>query len=175
MDGDPARGARRAATCWAKRGRWRGWAPSCAIRARRPSLLAEAAGAYERAGRVDDAITALAKCVELRPNDSTAYMRAYQLLRADLDAPGRAVLFDALLSHRLVQIARDAAELDAHAATAVAARHVCLHLGGLRRRQLPVQELHQFFGGQRMFTGHESPWVTLATASVTGAGNREDP
>ena len=65
------------------------------------ALLAEAAGAYERAGRVDDAITALAKCVELRPNDSTAYMRAYQLLRADLDAPGRALLFDALLSHRL--------------------------------------------------------------------------
>ncbi len=28
-------------------------------------------------------------------------MRAYQLLRADLDAPGRALLFDALLSHRL--------------------------------------------------------------------------
>jgi hypothetical protein len=65
------------------------------------ALLAEAAGVYERAGRVDDAITALAKCVELRPNDSTAYMRAYQLLRADLDAPGRAILFDALLSHRL--------------------------------------------------------------------------
>ena len=65
------------------------------------ALLAEAAAAYERAGRVDDAITALAKCVELRPNDSTAYMRAYQLLRADLDAPGRAILFDALLSHRL--------------------------------------------------------------------------
>jgi tetratricopeptide (TPR) repeat protein len=65
------------------------------------ALLAEAAAAYERAGRVDDAITALAKCVELRPNDSTAYMRAYQLLRGDLDAPGRAMLFDALLSHRL--------------------------------------------------------------------------
>ena len=61
----------------------------------------EAAAVYERAGRVDDAITALAKCVELRPNDSTAYMRAYQLLRADLEAPGRAILFDALLSHRL--------------------------------------------------------------------------
>ncbi len=65
------------------------------------ALLAEAAGVYERAGRVDDAITALAKCVELRPTDSTAYMRAYQLLRTDLDAPGRALLFDALLSHRL--------------------------------------------------------------------------
>jgi tetratricopeptide (TPR) repeat protein len=65
------------------------------------ALLAEAAGVYERAGRIDDAITALAKCVELRPNDSKAYMRAYQLLRADLDAPGRALLFDALLSHRL--------------------------------------------------------------------------
>jgi len=65
------------------------------------ALLAEAAGVYERAERVDDAITALAKCVELRPNDSTVYMRAYQLLRTDLDAPGRAELFDALLSHRL--------------------------------------------------------------------------
>ena len=65
------------------------------------ALLADAAAAYERAGRVDDAITCLAKCVELRPNDSTAYMRAYQLLRTDLDAPGRAMLFDALLSHRL--------------------------------------------------------------------------
>ena len=40
------------------------------------ALLAEAAAVYERAGRVDDAITALAKCVELRPTDSTAYMRA---------------------------------------------------------------------------------------------------
>src|SRR4029079_5433327 len=65
------------------------------------ALLEEAAGVYERAGRVDDAITALAKCVELRPTDSKAYMRTYQLLRADLDAPGRAILFDALLSHRL--------------------------------------------------------------------------
>ena len=65
------------------------------------ALLGEAAGVYEQAGRVDDAITALAKCVELRPNDTTAYMRVYQLLRADLDAPGRAILFDALLSHRL--------------------------------------------------------------------------
>ena len=65
------------------------------------ALLAEAAAVYERAGRVDDAITALAKCVELRPNDSTAYMRAYKLLRADLEAPGRSILFDALLSHRL--------------------------------------------------------------------------
>jgi tetratricopeptide (TPR) repeat protein len=64
-------------------------------------LLAEAAEAYERAGRIDDAITSLAKCVELRPNDSTAYVRTYQLLRSDLDAPGRAILFDALLSHRL--------------------------------------------------------------------------
>lgn len=65
------------------------------------ALLEEAAAAYERAGRVDDAITALAKCVELRPNDPKPYMRAYQLLRGDLDAPGRAILFDALLSHRL--------------------------------------------------------------------------
>src|SRR6185436_12890210 len=39
------------------------------------------------------------------PNDSTAYMRAYQLLRSDLDAPGREVLFDALLSHRLAAAA----------------------------------------------------------------------
>jgi tetratricopeptide (TPR) repeat protein len=65
------------------------------------ALLEEAAGVYERAGRVDDAITALAKCVELRPSDSNAYLRAYQTLRADLDAPGRALLFDALLTHRL--------------------------------------------------------------------------
>jgi tetratricopeptide (TPR) repeat protein len=78
------------------------------------ALLAEAAAVYERAGRVDDAITALAKCVELRPNDSTAYMRAYQLLRADLDAPGRAELFDALLTHRLT-----AAPLTAAARVAV--------------------------------------------------------
>ena len=64
------------------------------------ALLDEAAAVYERAaGR--HAITALAKCVELRPNDSTAYMRAYKLLRADLEAPGRSILFDALLSHRL--------------------------------------------------------------------------
>jgi tetratricopeptide (TPR) repeat protein len=69
------------------------------------ALLSEAAGVYERAGRIDDAITALAKCVELRPGDSTSYMRAYQLLRADLDAPGRAILFDALLSHRLAAAA----------------------------------------------------------------------
>ncbi len=69
------------------------------------ALLAEAAEVYERAGRLDDAVTALAKCVELRPNDSTAYMRAYRLLRSDLDAPGRAVLFDALLSHRLAAAA----------------------------------------------------------------------
>jgi len=65
------------------------------------SLLAEAAAAYERAGRVDDAVTALAKCIELRPADSTAYLRAHGLLRRDLDVPGRAELFDALLSHRL--------------------------------------------------------------------------
>jgi hypothetical protein len=65
------------------------------------ALLEEAAGVYERAGRVDDAITALAKCVELRPSDSKAYMRAYQMLRADLDSPGRALLFDGLLTHRL--------------------------------------------------------------------------
>ena len=66
------------------------------------SLLAEAAAAYERAGRLDDAVTALAKCIELRPADSAAYLRAHGLLRADLDAPGRPELFDALLSHRLV-------------------------------------------------------------------------
>jgi tetratricopeptide (TPR) repeat protein len=69
------------------------------------ALLSEAANAYERAGRVDDAITALAKCVELRPGDSTAYMRAYQLLRAGLEEPGRAILFDGLLSHRLAAAA----------------------------------------------------------------------
>jgi tetratricopeptide (TPR) repeat protein len=65
------------------------------------SLLAEAAAAYERAGRIDDAVTALAKCIELRPADSAAYLRAHGLLRTDLDVPGRAELFDALLSHRL--------------------------------------------------------------------------
>ena len=88
LDRHPARGARgrrrggRGARAGAAGRRWsairRGGG---AARRRRPA-------AYERAGRVDDAITALAKCVELRPNDSTAYMRAYQLLRADLDAPG---------------------------------------------------------------------------------------
>ena len=100
VDGHQAGGARRGR----RRGRGAG---AGAPGGRRPrsgeaaSLLAEAAAAYERAGRVDDAITALAKCIELRPDDSTAYLRALPLLRTDLDVPGRAELFDALLSHRL--------------------------------------------------------------------------
>ncbi len=65
-------------------------------------LLVDAADAYEHAGRVDDAITALAKAVELRPSDAATAQRIYDLLRSDLDAPGRAMLFDNLLSHRLV-------------------------------------------------------------------------
>ena len=35
------------------------------------------------------------------PDDDRAYERLHALLRADLDAPGRAAAFDALLSHRL--------------------------------------------------------------------------
>jgi len=64
-------------------------------------LLEEAAEAYLRADRFDDAITALAKAVELRPDDEAAYQRAHDLLRTDLLHPGRAALFDNLLSHRL--------------------------------------------------------------------------
>ena len=72
---------------------------------RAAGLLAEAASAYERALRRDDAITALAKAVEMRPDDPVLYQRVYDLLRADLDVPGRSMLFDNLLSHRLAAAA----------------------------------------------------------------------
>jgi tetratricopeptide (TPR) repeat protein len=68
---------------------------------RAAALLVEAADAYERADRPDDAITALAKAVELRPGDAAAYQRVHERLRGDLAHPGRAAIFDNLLSHRL--------------------------------------------------------------------------
>jgi cellulose synthase operon protein C len=68
---------------------------------RAAALFVEAAGAYERSGRTDDAIAALARAVELRPDDVAVYSRVHALLRADLDAQGRALAFDGLLSYRL--------------------------------------------------------------------------
>jgi tetratricopeptide (TPR) repeat protein len=68
---------------------------------RAAALLIEAGGAYEHAGRVDDAIAALGRAVELAPDDGIAYARAHALLRADLAGPGRAATFDGLLSYRL--------------------------------------------------------------------------
>jgi tetratricopeptide (TPR) repeat protein len=68
---------------------------------RAASLLDEAALAYERAGRDDDAIAVLARAVELLPDDAGAYARVHALLRRDLGAPGRAATFDGLLSYRL--------------------------------------------------------------------------
>jgi tetratricopeptide (TPR) repeat protein len=65
------------------------------------ALFVEAGGAYERAGRTDDAIASLARAVELRPDDVAVYARVHTLLRADLGAPGRATAFDGLLSYRL--------------------------------------------------------------------------
>ena len=68
---------------------------------RAAALLIEAGGAYERAGRDDDAIAVLARAVELVPDDGSAYARAHALLRADLAGPGRAGTLDGLLSYRL--------------------------------------------------------------------------
>jgi tetratricopeptide (TPR) repeat protein len=68
---------------------------------RAAALFVEAGGAYERAGRTDDAIASLARAVELRADDVTVYARVHALLRADLGAPGRAAAFDGLLSYRL--------------------------------------------------------------------------
>ena len=68
---------------------------------RAAALFVEASGAYERSGRTDDAIAALARAVELRPDDAAIYARVHALLRADLAAPGRALSFDGLLSYRL--------------------------------------------------------------------------
>jgi tetratricopeptide (TPR) repeat protein len=73
------------------------------------ALLGEAATAFEQAGRIDDAITTLAKAVELKPSDAATYTRVHDLLRADLSAPGRADIFDALLSHRLAVVSLGAA------------------------------------------------------------------
>ncbi len=68
---------------------------------RAAALFLEAAGAYERSGRDDDAIAALARAVELRPDDAAVYARVHALLQANLRAPGRALSFDGLLSYRL--------------------------------------------------------------------------
>ncbi len=73
------------------------------------ALLGEAATVFEQAGRIDDAITALAKAVELKPSDAATYGRVHALLRAEIEAPGRAELFDALLSHRLAVVSLGAA------------------------------------------------------------------
>jgi tetratricopeptide (TPR) repeat protein len=72
---------------------------------RAAELFVEAGAAYERSGRTDDAIAALARAVELRPDDAVAYGRVHALLRADLAAPGRAEAFDGLLSYRLASAA----------------------------------------------------------------------
>ena len=69
--------------------------------ARAVALFVEAGTAYERAGRIDDAIAVLARAVELDPEDPATYARAHALLSADLGAPGRAETFDGLLSYRL--------------------------------------------------------------------------
>ena len=68
---------------------------------RAAALLADAAGAYESAGRDDDAIAVLGRAVELCPDDEEVYARVHALLRRDLAAPGRAATFDGLLSYRL--------------------------------------------------------------------------
>ncbi|HTB56519.1 MAG TPA: hypothetical protein VLC06_01525 [Polyangia bacterium] len=68
---------------------------------RAAALLEEAASAYQRAGRDDDAIAVLSRAVELLPDDAGAYARVQALLRRDLGAPGRAATFDGLLSYRL--------------------------------------------------------------------------
>ncbi len=68
---------------------------------RAAALLADAAGAYESAGRADDAIAVLSRAVELCPDDDGLYVRVHALLRRDLGAPGRAATFDGLLSYRL--------------------------------------------------------------------------
>ena len=68
---------------------------------RAAALLAEAAGAYESAGRDDDAIAVLSRAVELCPDDGDVYARVHALVVRDLGAPGRAATFDGLLSYRL--------------------------------------------------------------------------
>ncbi len=68
---------------------------------RAAALLAEAATAYESAGRDDDAIAVLSRAVEVCPDDAGAYARGHALLRRELGAPGRAAAFDGLLSYRL--------------------------------------------------------------------------
>ncbi|HSY41101.1 MAG TPA: hypothetical protein VLA79_16290, partial [Polyangia bacterium] len=77
---------------------------------RAAALLAEAASAYARAGRDDDAIAALCRAVELCPDDAGVYARVHALLRQDLEAPGRAATFDGLLSYRLAAGALTAGE-----------------------------------------------------------------
>jgi hypothetical protein len=68
---------------------------------RAAALLAEAAGAYQSAGREDDAIAVLSRAVELCPDDAALYAQVHAMLRRDLEAPGRAATFDGLLSYRL--------------------------------------------------------------------------
>src|SRR5262249_54299402 len=68
---------------------------------RAAALLEEAASAYDRAGRHDDALVALAKVIELRPDNEDAYQRLHDTIAADPDAAGHAEMFDNLLSPRL--------------------------------------------------------------------------
>ena len=71
-------------------------------RERAAGLLAEAASAYERAERRDDAHHRARQGGGDAPSDiRNPTARVHDLLRADLDGPGRVELFDALLSHRL--------------------------------------------------------------------------
>jgi tetratricopeptide (TPR) repeat protein len=121
-------------------------------------VLVDAATAYEQAGRVDDAITALAKAVELRPAEPIAYERAHALLRADLDSPGRGLLLDALLSHRLV-----AAPLSAGARVAVLferAQHRAQRLGA---RAEAIEDWKEILGLQ---PEHREALYQLAAASL---------
>jgi len=77
---------------------------------RAAGLLVEAGTAYEQAGRVDDAIAALSRAVELNPQNSSAYEQAHRLLVADLGAPGRGEILDGLLSYRLAAARLSAAQ-----------------------------------------------------------------
>jgi Tfp pilus assembly protein PilF len=74
---------------------------------RATAIFVEAAAAYERSDRTDDAIAALARALERRPDDAAVYACVHALLRADLEASGRAASFDGLLSYRLATAARD--------------------------------------------------------------------
>jgi len=77
---------------------------------RAAGLLVEAGTAYERAGRVDDAIAALSRAVELDPQNTSAYEQAHGLLLADPAAPGRGEILEGLLSYRLAAARLSAAQ-----------------------------------------------------------------